>query len=259
MNLLFVGDVIGRTGRRILSEHLDRLVDEHMVDLVVVNGENAAGGFGLTLDVAREMFGLGVDVITSGNHIWDKREIYSHLDGERPILRPANYPPGLPGRGVGVFTTAGGVPVAVVNLEGRVFMDNLDCPFRAADALIEELHKETPIVFVDFHAEATSEKAALANYLDGRVSALAGTHTHVQTADERILPGGTGYITDVGLTGSLDSVIGIRKELAIERFLTQLPVRFEVAKKKPVLCAVLFTIDEHSGRTEKVVRIQKEG
>lgn len=255
MNLLFIGDVVGRSGRRALSTHLDSLVDRHQVDVVVVNGENAAGGFGLTLDVAREFFDLGVHVITSGNHIWDKREIYDYLDGDRPVLRPANYPPGLPGRGSMIFTTPSGVKVGVVNLEGRVFMDNLECPFRAADAIIEELQEQTPIIFVDFHAEATSEKMALGCYLDGRVSAVAGTHTHVQTADDRILPGGTGYITDAGMTGSLDAVIGIRKELAIERFLTQMPVRFEVAKKDPVLCGVLFSIDEQSGRATSVQRI----
>lgn len=222
---------------------------------MVVNGENAAAGFGLTLDIVREFFDLGVDVITSGNHIWDKKEIFEHLDREPRLLRPANYPPGLPGRGSGVYSTAAGIPVGIVNLEGRVFMNNLECPFRCADALIEDLRHQTPIILVDFHAEATSEKVAMGHYLNGRVSAVVGTHTHVQTADEQILSGGTAYLTDAGMTGSLDAVIGIRKELAIERFLTQLPVRFEVAKKDPVLCGVLFTIDEDTGRAQAVQRI----
>lgn len=255
MKILFVGDVVGRTGRNALSIRLGRLVDRHEVDLVVVNGENAAAGFGLTLDIVREFFDLGVDVITSGNHIWDKKEILEHLDREPRLLRPANYPPGLPGRGSGVYSTSAGIPVGVVNLEGRVFMNNLECPFRCADALIDDLRRQTPIILVDFHAEATSEKVAMGHYLDGRVSAVVGTHTHVQTADEQILSGGTAYLTDAGMTGSLDAVIGIRKELAIERFLTQLPVRFEVAKKDPVLCGVLFTVDEETGRAQAVQRI----
>jgi len=255
LKILFVGDVVGRTGRNALSIRLGRLVDRHEVDLVVVNGENAAAGFGLTLDIVREFFDLGVDVITSGNHIWDKKEIFEHLDREPRLLRPANYPPGLPGRGSGVYSTSAGIPVGVVNLEGRVFMNNLECPFRCADALIDDLRRQTPIILVDFHAEATSEKVAMGHYLNGRVSAVVGTHTHVQTADEQILSGGTAYLTDAGMTGSLDAVIGIRKELAIERFLTQLPVRFEVAKKDPVLCGVLFTIDEETGRAQAVQRI----
>jgi len=255
LKILFVGDVVGRSGRNALSMRLGRLVDRNEVDLVVVNGENAAAGFGLTLDIVREFFDLGVDVITSGNHIWDKKEILEHLDREPRLLRPANYPPGLPGQGSGVYRTNAGIPVGILNLEGRVFMNNLECPFRCADALVADLRQKTPIILVDFHAEATSEKVALGHYLDGRVSAVVGTHTHVQTADEQILPGGTAYLTDAGMTGSLDAVIGIRKELAIERFLTQLPVRFEVAKKDPVLCGVLFTIDEQNGRALAVQRI----
>lgn len=256
MKLLFVGDIVGRPGRYALTHALGRLVDRHCVDLVIANGENAAAGFGLTAEVAREIFDAGVDVITSGNHIWDKKEIFAFFDREPRLLRPANYPPGLPGKGGGVFKTAGGVPVGVINLEGRAFMNNLDCPFRAADALIEEISQQTRIIFVDFHAETTSEKISLGYYLDGRVSAIIGTHTHVQTADDRILPGGSAYLTDVGMTGSRDSVIGIRKEEAIERFLTQLPIRFEVAKKDPWLCAVLVTIDEETGKAQAVERIQ---
>jgi hypothetical protein len=256
LKLLFVGDIVGRPGRYALTHALGRLVDRHCVDLVIANGENAAAGFGLTAEVAREIFDAGVDVITSGNHIWDKKEIFGVFEKEPRLLRPANYPPGLPGKGGGVFTTAGGVPIGVINLEGRAFMNNLDCPFRAADALIDEISQQTRIIFVDFHAETTSEKISLGYYLDGRISAIIGTHTHVQTADERILPGGSAYLTDVGMTGSRDSVIGIRKEEAIERFLTQLPIRFEVAKKDPWLCAVLVTIDEESGKAQAIERIQ---
>lgn len=258
MNILFIGDVIGRTGRRALSDRLYRLIDEHQVDLVIANGENAASGFGLTAPIAMELFDLGVDVITSGNHIWDKREVYDYLDREQRVLRPANYPPGLPGRGAGVFVTSAGIKVGVINLEGRVFMNNLDCPFRAADALVEELRQQTSLVFVDFHAEATSEKMALGYYLDGRVSAVICTHTHVQTADERILPGGTAYMSDAGMTGSRDAVIGMRKEQAIEKFLTQVPVRFEVAKQQPFVCGVLVSVDEQTGRALAVRRIQEQ-
>jgi len=257
LKILFIGDVVGRAGRQALSSRLHRLVDEHRVDLVVANGENAAAGFGLTANIVTELLDLGIDVITSGNHIWDKREICDHLDRQERLLRPANYPPGLPGRGAGIFSTSAGLQVGVVNLEGRVFMSNLDCPFRAAEQLVEEMRRQTPIILVDFHAEATSEKMALGCYLDGRVSAVVGTHTHVQTADERILPGGTAYITDAGMTGSRDAVIGIRKELAIEKFLTQRPVRFEVAKKDPWLCGVLIEVDEKTGRALKVERIQQ--
>ncbi|BCR04172.1 2',3'-cyclic-nucleotide 2'-phosphodiesterase [Desulfuromonas versatilis] len=258
MNILFIGDIVGRTGRMALASRLDRLVDRHLVDLVVANGENAAAGFGLTMDIARELYDLGVHVITSGNHIWDKKEILGYLPAQKRLLRPANYPAGTPGRGCGVFQTAAGIKVGVINLEGRVFMNNLECPFREADRLVEQLRAETPIILVDFHAEATSEKMALGCYLDGRVSAVVGTHTHVQTADEHIMPGGTAYISDAGMTGSRDAVIGIRKELAIEKFLTQMPVRFEVGKKDPVLCGVLFSVDEQTGRAIAVQRIKEE-
>jgi len=256
LKLLFVGDIVGRAGRKALSDHLKGLVIQHHIDLVVANGENAAAGYGLTGPILKELFASGVDVVTSGNHIWDKREIVPLLDREHRLLRPANYPPGLPGRGTGVYETAGGVRVGICNLEGRVFMKNLDCPFRAADLLIEELRQATPIILVDFHAEATSEKQALGYYLDGRASAVIGTHTHVQTADERILPGGTGYLTDVGMTGSRDAIIGNEKDAVLERFLSQMPVRLEVAKKDPQLSAVVLTIDEDSGHCTRIVRIQ---
>lgn len=255
MKILFIGDIVGRPGRQMITRHLASLVDRHMIDLVVANVENAAAGFGVTPDVVAELLDGGVDVLTSGNHIWDKRESLPLLEQEQRLLRPANYPPGLPGKGWGVFRTSADVPVAVVNLEGRVFMNNLDCPFRAADAIIDEVRSKTPIILVDFHAETTSEKGALGTYLDGRVSAVLGTHTHVQTADERLLPGGTAFISDVGMTGSRDSVIGIRKELSVERFLTQVPVRFEVARKEPMLCGVVVALDESTGRAEGIERV----
>jgi metallophosphoesterase (TIGR00282 family) len=255
VKLLFIGDVIGKPGRQALSNELHRLVDRYMVDLVIANGENAAGGFGITEETARDLYRCGIHLLTSGNHIWDKKDALDFIKREEMLLRPANYPEGTPGRGSTVITTAGGIKVAVLNLEGRVFMNNLDCPFRVADREIELLKRETPIIFVDFHAEATSEKAALGWYLDGRASAVVGTHTHVQTADERILTGGTAYITDVGMTGSYDSVIGVRKEEAISRFLTQLPAKFEVAKKDIRLNAVVIEVDAQSGKALRIERI----
>lgn len=256
MKILFIGDIVGRPGRQMVGRHLASLVDRHLIDLVVANAENAAAGFGVTPDVVDELLGMGIDVLTTGNHVWDKKESFVSLDQETRLLRPANYPPGLPGKGWGVFRTSADVPVAVVNLEGRVFMNNLDCPFRAADAILGELAATARIVLVDFHAETTSEKGAMGSYLDGRVSVVVGTHTHVQTADERLLPGGTAFISDAGMTGSRDSVIGIRKELSVERFLTQLPVRFEVAKREPMLCGVVVTVDEPTGRALGIERVQ---
>ena len=255
VNILFIGDIIGKPGRQALSRELHRLVDRHTVDLVIVNGENAAGGFGLTTDVARELFDLGVQCITSGNHIWDKKEQVPAVLGDRRIVRPANYPDGVPGRGSMVVKTPGGVPIGVLNLEGRVFMKNLECPFRTADRELEQLKQEAAIVFVDFHAEATSEKSSLGWYLDGRVTAVVGTHTHVQTADERILTAGTAFITDAGMTGSFDSVIGIGKEEAIAKFLTQLPAKFEVPKRDIRLNGVVVTADEQTGRALAIERI----
>lgn len=255
VKILFIGDIIGKPGRQALSRELDRLVDRYRIDLVIVNGENAAGGFGLTQETARELFDLGVHGITSGNHIWDKREQVPLVLADPRIIRPANYADGVPGCGSMILTTPGGIKVAVLNLEGRVFMKYLDCPFRTADREIGLLKQETPIVFVDFHAEATSEKAALGWYLDGRVSAVVGTHTHVQTADERILTGGTAYMTDAGMTGSFDSVIGIGKDEAIRKFLTQLPVKFEVPKRDIRLNGVVVGVDETSGKAVSIERI----
>lgn len=256
MNLLFVGDVVGRAGRQILAQRLPSLIDRYMADLVVVNAENAAAGCGLTLPVMKELYDAGADVLTSGNHIWDKKEIIEVLKREKRLLRPHNYPQGLAGQGYGLYETPGGIPVVVINLEGRVFMKNLDCPFRSADQILDQVRGQAKIVFVDFHAEATSEKQALGHYLDGRVSAVVGTHTHVQTADEKILNGGTGYLTDVGMTGAQDAIIGNQKEPALQRFLTQMPVKLEVAKKDPFLCCVLLTMDEESGRCMAIQRLQ---
>lgn len=255
VSILFIGDIIGKPGRQALSRELHRLVDRHNVDIVIANGENAAGGFGLTEETARELFKQGVHLLTGGNHIWDKKEQVPLILADPRILRPANYPAGAPGNGSAVLTTPGGVKVAVLNLEGRVYMKTLECPFKVADREIERLKQETPVIFVDFHAEATSEKSALGWYLDGRVSALIGTHTHVQTADERILTQGTAFLTDAGMTGAFDSVIGMGKEETIRRFLTQLPSKFEVAKKDIRLNAVVIGVDEQSGKAVSIERI----
>jgi len=256
LNLLFVGDVVGRAGRQILAQRLPSLVDRYMVDLVVANAENAAAGYGLTQPVMKELYEAGADVLTSGNHIWDKKEIIEVLKKDKRLLRPHNYPQGLAGQGYGLYETAGGIPVAVINLEGRVFMKNLDCPFLSADQILDKIRGQAKIILVDFHAEATSEKQALGYYLAGRVSAVVGTHTHVQTADEKILSGGTGYLTDVGMSGAQDAIIGNQKDAALQRFLTQMPVKLEVAKKDPLLCAVLLTLDEESGRCTSIQRLQ---
>ena len=261
MRILFVGDIFGRGGRVILRDHLAALVRKHAVDLCLVNGENAAGGFGLTPQIAEEFFDLGVDVITTGNHVWDKRELVDYFNDARDepysparrILRPANYPPGVPGVGVYEGTTPAGVTYAVVNLQGRVFMASVDDPFRAADRLLEKIAAK--VIFVDFHAEATSEKIALGWYLDGRVTALIGTHTHIPTADARVLPGGTAYQTDVGMTGPYDSVIGVQKEQIVQRFLNGLPARFEAAINDVRLCAVLVECDPETGKAQSIERI----
>lgn len=255
MNLLFVGDIFGSPGRSFLKKKLPDLIQEHGIDLTIVNGENAAGGAGLTGAVAREFFSMGVDVITSGNHIWNQKEIFQVIGTEERILRPANYPPGAPGSGSGIYTAADGTVVGVINVCGRVFSpQNFDCPFRALDEKIEEIRQVTPVVIVDFHGEASSEKIAAGWYVDGRASVFLGTHTHVQTADEIILPHGTAYITDVGMTGSYEGVIGAKREAALKHFLTQLPVRLEPCPGKQILCAVFCAVDP-AGRAEKIERI----
>jgi len=257
MRILFIGDVVARVGRRAVKEFVPRFLEEQEIGFCIANGENAAGGIGLTPKIAEELFEAGVDVITSGNHIWDRAEIVEAMEDER-ILRPANYPPGVPGRGAGIYEARGGVQVGVVNLSGRVFMPSLDCPFRVGMSLVKQLRQSTPIVIVDFHAEATSEKVAMGWYMDGLATAVLGTHTHVQTADERILPNGTAYISDVGMTGPYDSVIGVKKEKVLERFLYQTPIRFEPAKGDVWFCAVVVDVDEKSGRAKAIYRIQEK-
>jgi metallophosphoesterase (TIGR00282 family) len=226
------------------------------IDFVIANGENVSGGIGITPQYAQMLWNQGVNVITSGNHIWRKKEIISLLEQEPSLLRPANYPAGTPGRGSGVYTTSAGKKVGVLNLEGRVFMRSLESPFKTAEEHISLLQKETRVIIVDFHAEATSEKVALGWFLDGEVSAVLGTHTHVQTADEKVLPGGTAYITDVGMTGPSDSVIGIKKEIAVERFLTMLPNKFEPATGKIELQGVIVDVDEETGLSRQIRRVK---
>jgi 2',3'-cyclic-nucleotide 2'-phosphodiesterase len=254
MKLLFIGDIVGRPGRELVRTGLAALVAHHAIDFVIVNGENAAGGNGITREIGDGLLAQGVDVITSGNHIWDKREVLDYINVEPRLLRPANYPD-APGRGSYVGRTANGRSVAVLNLMGRVHMASLDDPFRTAERELAVLAERTKIVFVDFHAEATSEKIAMGWFLDGRVTAVVGTHTHVQTADERVLPGGTAYLTDVGMTGPHDGVIGVEREAVIQRFLTGLPTRFEAASGDPRLNAVVVTADDHTGRATRIERV----
>ena len=238
-----------------MRELLPRLVAERSADFVIANCENAAGGFGITSRIVHEILELGVGAVTMGNHMWANRDVLTIVDTEPRLLRPANYPSGAPGVGAGVFATAQGARVGVISLCGRTFMDPLECPFRAADAHIEALRATTSIIVVDFHAEATSEKQAFARHVDGRVSVVAGTHTHVQTADEAILPGGTAYITDCGMTGAFDSVIGMRPEPVLRRFLTAVPVKLEPARGKSGLCGILVRVEPVNGRAQSIERI----
>ena len=254
-NILFIGDVIGRPGRNALEWLLPGIKKEFAVDFTIANGENAAGGFGLTRKLAEELTAIGVDVLTSGNHIWDRREVLADLDSMSNVLRPLNYPPRLPGRGWAVFETSRGIKICVINLSGRVFMQPLDCPFRAVDAVLG--NAPNMVTLVDMHAEATSEKVAMGWYLDGKVSAVVGTHTHVQTSDDRVLPGGTAYITDVGMTGPFDSVIGIDRTAIIERFLTSIPARFEVAAGDVRLSAVVISIDSRTRKAVTITRLDR--
>ncbi len=258
VRVLFIGDVVGKPGRVAVRDLLDGLVDRYNIDLVAANAENAAGGFGVTAESTKDLFAAGVHVLTTGNHVWDKKEALELLADSNRILRPANYPPEAPGVGQATLETPGGVQVTIVNLSGRIFMDNMDCPFRTADEILSRLDKDLRCVVVDLHAEATSEKRALGLYLDGRVSAVLGTHTHIQTADERIMPGGTAYISDLGMTGNEDgSVIGIDFKAARYRFLTQMPTRFNLAKGTPTLCGALVEIDTDSGKAVRIERISK--
>lgn len=255
VRLLFVGDVVGKPGRRAVQRLLHGLVEEHAVDYVIVNVENSAGGIGVTPEILKELDALPIHCFTSGNHIWDKKEGLPLLDREPRLLRPANYPEGNPGHGVYVGETASGVPVATINLEGLVFMKNLDSPFKVADRLLEELAEDVPVILVDFHAEATSEKQALGFYLDGRVSAVFGTHTHVPTGDERILPRGTAFITDVGMTGPYESIIGFRPDKVLRRFDLQRNISLDVAKRDPRLAGAVVEVDVGSGRATRLERL----
>ena len=253
MLVLAIGDIIGQPGRQAVQELLPGLRKQYGLDLVIANGENVAGGLGLTPTTANDLLDAGVDVLTSGNHIWAQKEIIPYLDGELPILRPLNYPPGVPGRGYLLIGKA-----VVVNLIGRTFIGNFDCPFRAMDQLLAELRHQPPVILVDFHAEATSEKMAMGRYLDGRVSAVLGTHTHVGTIDAQLLPQGTAYVTDIGMAGPINSVIGDTTETVLQRFLTAIPNRLSVGKGKTMFNAILVRVDDDSGKAISIDRIYRE-
>ena len=253
-NLLFIGDVFGSPGRTIVARHLKDIIASEEIHLAIANVENAAGGFGITPQLAEELFNMGLDVLTTGNHVWDKREIYDYFVDHPRLLRPANYAEGLPGAGRVVVQARNGVDCAVLNLQGRVYMPHTDDPFRKADALLAQLPAEVKVRFVDFHAEVTSEKVAMGWYLDGRVSGVVGTHTHVPTADTRILPNGTAYQTDAGMTGPYNGIIGVEKQIIIDRFLTQMPVRMEAARHGAELHAVIIAVEESTGRAANIKR-----
>ncbi|MCL2669462.1 MAG: TIGR00282 family metallophosphoesterase [Syntrophaceae bacterium] len=255
MRILFIADIVGKPGRRIVRELLPGLIEEQRIALVIANCENVASGFGVTAEIVEELYSYRVDVLTSGNHMWDKKEILEAVADDEMLLRPANYPEGVPGRGSVVWTGRDGIPIGVLNLSGRVFMNALDCPFRVAEREIAALQKRARIIIVDMHAEATSEKIALGWYLDGQVTAVLGTHTHVQTADERILPKGTACLTDAGMTGPFDSVLGIKKDAILERFLLQMPNKFEVAKRDVRLQGAIVDCDPLSGRAKAIQRL----
>jgi metallophosphoesterase (TIGR00282 family) len=257
MNILFLGDIVAKPGRLAVCGLLPRLIHRTQADFVIANCENVAGGAGVDPDSCRVLFDAGVDVCTSGNHIWRKREIVEYLEREPRLLRPANFPPGAPGAGWRCFRAPDGVEVAVINLIGRVFMDSVDCPFQAADRILGELAGRTPVIFVDMHADATSEKGAMGWHLAGRVSAVVGSHTHVQTADERVLEPGTAFLTDAGMCGPIDSVIGVKRELAIRRFTTHLPTRFEPANGRTVVQGAVVSLDPGSGRATAIARVQE--
>lgn len=252
MKILIVGDIVGRPGRNTLNAYLEKYKNNY--DFIIVNGENAAAGFGITEKIAEEFFSWGVDVITGGNHSWDKKEIYEYLDNSNSILRPYNYPEGVAGKGY-TIKEVNGNKIAVISLQGRVFMNSVDCPFKAIKKIIKELENITKNIIVDFHAEATSEKIALARYISGEVSLVYGTHTHVQTADERIFENGTAYISDIGMTGSQNGVIGVESEVVIKKFLTSLPQKFEIAEDDEYLNGLEIDLDEKNGKVKKINRI----
>jgi metallophosphoesterase (TIGR00282 family) len=256
MKIIIIGDVVGKPGRKILTAALKELKERHEAEFVIANVENAAEGAGLVPKVGDEILAAGVDVMTSGNHIFDKKEVIGYIENQSRLLRPANYAPDAPGRGLWLGSTDSGTQVAVINLQGRIFMPPSDCPFRAADRLLAEIGNRASVIIVDHHAEATSEKLAMGRYLDGRVSAVVGTHTHVQTADEQIMPGGTAYITDLGMTGPYDSVIGVQSQLVITRFVRGLPLRYQTASENPQLHGVVVEIDERTGKAINILRLQ---
>ena len=258
MRVLFVGDVVGRAGRDIIKGRLELFKNREKIDIAIVNAENAAGGSGLTPRIANELFSAGADVLTSGDHIWRKREIYEFLNTNDKIVRPLNYPEGAPGKGAVIVETGGGEKVGIINIIGRVFMDAVECPFRSVKKEVETLREITPIIIVDIHAEATSEKVAMGWYLDGKVTVVIGTHTHIQTADEKILPEGTAYITDCGMTGPYDSVIGRKKDKIIERYLTQLPTTFDLAEEGIEMHGVIIDVDEKTGKARGIKRVQEK-
>jgi len=257
MKILMIGDIVGKPGRKATSYLLPRLVADNRIDFVMANGENAAGGRGINREITEEFLRQGIEVITMGNHVWDNREILSFIDHEPRLLRPANYPEDCPGRGYNIYLGPAGRRIAVINVSGRVFLGNLECPFRTVDYILKQIEQQADIILVDFHAEATSEKQALAWYLDGRATAVFGTHTHVQTADEMILPGGTAYITDVGMTGPHHSVLGVKTNQVIERFLTQRPGPFEIASGPLQLDAVILEVDDETLRSISINRIKE--
>ena len=257
LKILVIGDVVGAPGRSAVRALLPRLRTKHRPDFVVINSENSAGGIGVTPQTADDLLGAGADCLTNGNHTFSKREILPYFTHECRILRPANYPSGAPGKGMGIFPAGNGRRVAVLNLMGRTYMEPLESPFKVVDHLLAEARKQTPYILIDFHAETTSEKQAFGYYVDGRASALVGTHTHVQTADERVLDGGTAYLTDLGMTGPLNSVLGMRTDIILQKFLTQMPVRFEVAEGPVLLCGAIIEIEEPTGKATSIFRIQE--
>lgn len=257
MNILFIADIIGKPGFEITALHLQSVKEKHDIHVTIANGENSAAGKGMTTKIAQSYFDMGIDVITTGNHIWNRENFFPTMNANPNILRPINYPPGCPGHGSCIFEIDGETRIGVINLQGRSFMYPIDCPFRCAEGEIQRLRKEgIRIIFIDFHAEATAEKIALGWYFDGQVSVIVGSHTHVQTADEKILPEGTAYITDAGMTGPFNSVIGMQKDIAIHRFLTQLPVHYQVAEGDCVFCGIVAAIDKETGRSRSIFRFQ---
>jgi len=259
MNILMIGDIVGRPGRRVLEDLLPKVLDELSVDFCVANVENASGGSGITPKIADRLFELSIDAMTTGDHVYKKREIFSYLRTNPRIVRPANYPEAAHGKGSTLVESRGGVRVGLVNLQGRVFMSPVDCPFATGERLVEELRRETPVVLVDFHAEATSEKVAMGWHLDGKASAVVGTHTHIQTADETVLPGGTAYISDLGMTGPYNSVIGRDTQKVLFKFRTNMPARYDVGEGMEKLCGVLIRLDPDTGRAQSVERVMRSG